>query len=526
MPLSIPRGSPPPAYTRSPQPPIQAPASEINPTPATASHADLPEFFPSSPGLEDLEIQVFGTPLAALHRSPSPTGSFEDLELLATSTAIPPSQSEPPRPDTLPPAPPVPPARRGRPRKVVSDSPGPLASQISDRDAASMTFTIHIHIPQPPKKIRAGNRTKIEKQEPKVFGPINGVSTLVTWRQLIQLITQTLDVREDQISTDSMTYRFLSPKNSPTMLLTSPAGLLSLQDQVKPRAYKNNGSAHVIVEVDPPKVPVFTGTRRERPVDEDNHSGEDEPLQRPVKKGKLDAAVYAIADELEVKYHGACELHPGTICFHHRPTGTHFDLDRTRRLAWASAIHIDKASRTQIPLGSHHFKVDVTSKPKSQPRASSSTSAPTVTPPASIAAPVAPSTPTPGPSFPYSPSGYPSPYPGLPPMTPMSFHSPHYYHHMANPQWPPAPPHPAIPHPQFSATPSSAPPPDPKVDAFCQAAGISAEDKARLAGLGFQIGDDLDHLPEFAYKSAGFRPLGWIRIVDAYKKYRIEHPDA
>lgn len=53
----------------------------------------------------------------------------------------------------------------------------------------------------------------------------------------------------------------------------------------------------------------------------------------------FDEELEAIVEEIDTKYRvGMCPDHPDDQCFHHRLSGNHFILDRTKKLCWASKI--------------------------------------------------------------------------------------------------------------------------------------------------------------------------------------------
>jgi hypothetical protein len=111
-------------------------------------------------------------------------------------------------------------------------------------------FELLITILQPPKRIRTSNRkTKLEKQEPLSFGPVN-VTSNITWLEFLQLIAKTLQCQPNHLKTTLFEWHWLKPASSPWLPLQSEGGLISLLNKVttKPEPY-------VIMRVQPPLDP-------------------------------------------------------------------------------------------------------------------------------------------------------------------------------------------------------------------------------------------------------------------------------
>jgi hypothetical protein len=67
-------------------------------------------------------------------------------------------------------------------------------------------------------------------------------------------------------------------------------------------------------------------------------------------QARLDDALKEIVMKIMLKYlPGVCPLHPDLSCFHHRPSNSHFKLDRPQLLVWAQAIKLGSATYEKIP---------------------------------------------------------------------------------------------------------------------------------------------------------------------------------
>ncbi|KAJ6629843.1 hypothetical protein B0H10DRAFT_1939476 [Mycena sp. CBHHK59/15] len=76
-------------------------------------------------------------------------------------------------------------------------------------------------------------------------------------------------------------------------------------------------------------------------------------------------------------------------------------------------------------------------------------------------------------------------------------------------------------HTKLSCIHSSSPPlPDCGVHDFCVEYNLGLDAETGLEKLEFQIGDDLEGLPEAEWKKVGFSHLAWKRVLGAYAKYK------
>ncbi|PPR06840.1 hypothetical protein CVT26_003830 [Gymnopilus dilepis] len=550
-------GSPPPAYT--PLQPTEAPAITEEP------HSFSP---PSSPSLEELETEFFGRPLSVVPaqstRVPSVLNVLDTLDTadgrvpphpsrdVQSSRQAAPLQPVPSQDVHVTPAESQPPAKRARKRKGPQDG----ADSETSTPAPAPVFELLIEVLQPEKKVRSGpGRAKTVKVDPLKFGPLN-VSSDIAWDDFLEAVSKQVATTAPNLAVSTFCWRFLVPKNSPSLPLTGDAGHLSFLGQVRAKIAKS-GSAYVILSMQPPVVaksqlPVSLPFILQLPTyksiqpwalaapgqaalavsaDANESSDDDDPTR---KKARLDDDVEVLASQIEEKYPaGICSLHPNIPCFHHKVNDLHFDLSlRPRRLVWAAAIRKGTARIDQIPLGTNFFKAEhaLKSVKGGQPAASSTASEsiePLTTParPKEQPAPLAPAHPTPfGALHPPPHPGYPGYYPH-PYMPPTPFYPPYHFDHShihGRQGIPPVgtPTRASRSHRAIEDLRSSSPPiPDFDLDDFCDVYHLNAKARQALEDLGF-TGDSLEQVPEAEWRKLGLGFLEWQRIVKAAKKYR------
>lgn len=75
--------------------------------------------------------------------------------------------------------------------------------------------------------------------------------------------------------------------------------------------------------------------------------------------------------------------------------------------------------------------------------------------------------------------------------------------------------------PQHEHVRSSSPPvPECDVHDFCVKYNLGEAAEDGLQKLGFQIGDDLNSVPQSEWDAAGFKLLAWKRVLKAYAKHK------
>jgi hypothetical protein len=171
-------------------------------------------------------------------------------------------------------------------------------------------------------------------------------------------------------------------------------------------------SPYVIVRMQPPQEPlqaqnlpwVAQPTMANPTVDDDNLSDDnDRPMFKKVRfllsllsslliflQARIDDNLNRIAADLMEKYPpGTCPTHPSIVCFHHRPSNQHFEIDRQRSLVWAAAIRKGDTTMDKIPITSNLFKAEHALK-RAEPKAKETSGNPPNSPTAPAAIPGTP----------------------------------------------------------------------------------------------------------------------------------------
>ncbi|TFK64994.1 hypothetical protein BDN72DRAFT_922060 [Pluteus cervinus] len=386
------------------------------------------------------------------------------------------------------------------PSSSLSTTPSGSSRQ---RTAAILkTFEAIIHIRQPvPIATKAGSKrsrrgsvavTTATKVQIKKYGPID-LRLDATWDAFRADIAEPLSVLIDALDLASMEYKLVKPANSPIVPLRDNHAYTSFIRHVSQKP-----EVGVYIYMDPPCVhpPTTAPTTSATPApfpcpsplsnaNDDLSDGEDHPQKKP----RFDDSLQPFIDEIDEKYPpGLCSAHPDKQCFYHLRSKLHFELDRPRKLVWGAAIKKGSATINTIPISSTLFRAKFAMK------VSSSNSTDTI-----------PSAgPIPAAAYPFT---FTFPHPSFPahPMYPNAMHHAPMWGSGSQPQG------------------SQQPEPlrtDGTVDEFCQMFNLSAEIKAGLDALGFEIGDDLSPLSQEDWKAAGFKPLVWQRVCQSYMQYQ------
>ncbi|KAJ7831198.1 hypothetical protein B0H14DRAFT_3464204 [Mycena olivaceomarginata] len=476
---------------------------------------------PASPAtsMNELDVTTFGHRITADTSIPTTSPSVTAAPWNDVSRDHEAPRTRPESPPIDPPAvsDPAPRRRVGRPR--TRPEPPPIA--------ISLTFELLIHVLLPDKVTRTSNRKpKVVKQDPIKFGPTD-VPTQIAWEPFLVMLAELVQTVVPNLAVVSFEWHFLKPNNSAWLPLNSSKALSSMLKQIatKLAGKKDSSSGYVVVRMQPPAKfkPQHPGPR---------------PLMLPVsmkmstlmvtisarckKKARIDDELESLVDELREKYPpGLCKVHPDILCFHHRVLDLHFELERPRLLVWSAQIRAGKADKDHAPMGSNLFKAEHAIKKSKKPKAAPPIPA---EPPNPAAAPPPPAPQVQGVN-PYA--ALPAGYPGYPYMSPyMMPPMPNSYGGIPN--WPFNHDAPA-PAPRAGSSRkvldddvrSSSPPiPDCGVHDFCTEYKLGLEAERGLEKLEFQIGDDLDSLPEAEWQKAGFTHLGWKRVLAAYAKYK------
>ncbi|KAJ7742112.1 hypothetical protein DFH07DRAFT_777789 [Mycena maculata] len=517
----IPRRPP----VRSPPPAYEMPPSYGYPEPsvptARQSSSSPPRLRPvsASPTMSELELRIFGFPIAPLRYSSDPQPdvlspslslsplhgdharafSFQTPSIPADSSLFydPTNQNVPLPIDTpsVPTSPrlsvfPAAPKPKGTRVKRALTSTRAMSPDADIPDATDFEIVVWT-CPAPKKSSTAQKTKKPTKVEPTTHGPITANTDMV-WEDALDAIAVLLGTTSEFLVISSIEWCWLKPQNSAWLPLRNLGGYSSLIKQIlsPPKAVS---MAYIIVKMDklmraPPKVsmpwvsqPVagpssgpssFESTYRavvgfEDPVsDDDGDKGK--------VKVSFDEGLEEEMDKISNMYTpGTCSLHPNIECFHHRVTNMHFALDRAKKIVWAAAMKKGTATIISPPLSSNHFKAKAVIKKTAVPNGAVPAAA--------------------------------NPPPPLTPVAPAA--QPSTSKRRRQDRRPDPPSSPAI---------SGG-----SVDEFLARYPDLPEGTGPfLLEQGFEIGDDLSVVTEAQWKAGGLTLFGWNRVIRVYNKYK------
>ncbi|KIJ19531.1 hypothetical protein PAXINDRAFT_153425 [Paxillus involutus ATCC 200175] len=221
-------------------------------------------------------------------------------------------------------------------------------------------------------KTKHGDKFETPKPITLGQGPLTHKVT-ATWPDFLNFVTHLTKTIPKYLVTRSMTWRWLSNKNS-TLPLTDNEGLATMINEIKAR---KPGSAGIVVigmsmplspKLDTPQVSwALDGDHNGAEVLDTSNKENNEPFGRYDKKVLLDKQLEPIVKQLEMKYTiGTCTLHPDIQCFRHGPTDMHFNLKPHVLKAWANHILQDRTNTDCLPFGYKFFQPTDTIKSPSK----------------------------------------------------------------------------------------------------------------------------------------------------------------
>jgi len=93
-------------------------------------------------------------------------------------------------------------------------------------------FEILIWVTRPPRKVAGpGQKSKLQKQDPMAFGPLQ-LDTSVPWDGFLQSLAGEVESALPNLAVPSFEWRLMKPANSPWMPLRSSTGYASLVKQM------------------------------------------------------------------------------------------------------------------------------------------------------------------------------------------------------------------------------------------------------------------------------------------------------
>ncbi|KIJ53809.1 hypothetical protein M422DRAFT_242071 [Sphaerobolus stellatus SS14] len=340
----------------------------------------------------------------------------------------------------------------------------------------------------------------------------------MSWKDLLQSVATKCNTLPELLNISSMRWKPSRPANAAMMPLATESAFGYLIHSI------NAKTPQIQIWMGPPaaqQVPVPAAD----PIGgapsqmtwyslDKNNAPEDDDHKGATSKVQYQAILEQIVQEIEAKYPiGLCKLHETERCFHYRPADTHYKLDRTRMLVWASSIERKETNIDRLPLNSNLFKAKdaiLKTRPSTAPTTSSDNN---------ISSPVMQNG---SPHIQGSSHQFPNwpPPPGYPP--PWGYSSVGYGGYYPSPspfyhQMPPA-------EPRLAAQPRpSSPAPPGDLDAYMEWCKHTFSTRMKLEELGFS----LSSVPETEWKAVGFKFFEWQLVLKRdreYRKYVKENP--
>ncbi|KAF8468005.1 hypothetical protein DFH94DRAFT_697942 [Russula ochroleuca] len=99
----------------------------------------------------------------------------------------------------------------------------------------------------PDRKVQSGCKTKVEKQEPLKFGPVN-VAFEIGWDVLLLKIMELLEISVDCLVISSMEWHFLKPQNSPWLPMNNENTMQFMLRQAAVK-FKKDASSYMVLQM-------------------------------------------------------------------------------------------------------------------------------------------------------------------------------------------------------------------------------------------------------------------------------------
>jgi len=190
-------------------------------------------------------------------------------------------------------------------------------------------FELLVTVMLPDRKVQSGCKTKVEKQEPLKFGPVN-VAFEIGWDVLLLKIMELLEISVDCLVISSMEWHFLKPQNSPWLPMNNENTMQFMLRQAAVK-FKKDASSYMVLQMQQPlssKTPQLVShimlQQQNRPIittmqpwteststigfarlapDNNEPSDDDTPTSsHNSKKTQLDDDLQGLASELESLY--------------------------------------------------------------------------------------------------------------------------------------------------------------------------------------------------------------------------------
>jgi hypothetical protein len=225
--------------------------------------------------------------------------------------------------------------------------------------ALDSTFELLFSLIHPSKRIRTQTRkTKNTKPVSEDKGPFN-VAVDIEWVPFLGIIAEKLSVQPSNLTITSFVWHWLKPASGPWLPMQDENGLASMLKKIKSKK-----EPYIIMHMQAPVQKKAAGSSGNAwDVEDDVDSDfEDNTIAKKVRityityhlvlnllQARLDDVLEEIVMKITLKYLlGVCPLHPDLSCFHHRPSNSHFKLDRLQLLVWAQAIKSGSATYEKI----------------------------------------------------------------------------------------------------------------------------------------------------------------------------------
>lgn len=230
------------------------------------------------------------------------------------------------------------------PAPTPTPAPAPVSEPLPPKRAFEVLVKVNV-------KHKAGSRKKAKTDKSPQFGPAVA-DTHLTWTDFLDVLAREMRIQRERIVVASLTWRWMKPATAAVLPLSSENGYRSMLKQILGSKAE---SPYIFVFMDPlaPKITsrvsslllcmcAFISNLLVQELlssDDERQQSDHSPVRKSTTaRGRLDANLRSVQDDLKTRYFNACKEHQDESCFHSRPTNQHFILDREKLLVWANCI--------------------------------------------------------------------------------------------------------------------------------------------------------------------------------------------
>ncbi|KAJ7750717.1 hypothetical protein DFH07DRAFT_961310 [Mycena maculata] len=365
---------------------------------------------------------------------------------------------------------------------------------------------VYVSKPTPPVISRTSSKVAppIVAERGPFFFSVNS-----TFPEFCELLAGTMGCRSAALDLPSARWKYLKPKGDSLKALCNKDGYKAMNISVKERTK----DLTIEIHISPPLILANSlpyETDDYKPPDSFDELDIHAPTSVHQQIATLDASAAPVMEQLRELY--PIGNHPSfpnkRIITSPTQSDRHWELTDIRTRVWAAHILQNKATLKEYPKSAHFSEEQRIRPGRNTGRPISPALAAYPTPP-SAAAPAPPASNASDLLLLLIAQQMTTNNKSAEPTTASVLHTAHVP--------PPAPP------PSLPPSPAVAPPRHISIHEFCERYKIASEDEQKLVELQFVPGDrNITKLERGDWEDVGFKRLGWMRILDAHKKFVSE----